>query len=75
VSSPAISEERALIIARSHHCVRCLEYSYKRVVVKPAAEALRAELGEVWHAELICGVCGLHQELGIDADGDILYVS
>ncbi len=71
----AISEERALIIARSHHCVRCLEYSYKRVVVKPAGESLREELGEEWHAELVCGVCGLHQELGIDGDGDILYAS
>ncbi len=71
----AISEERALMIARSHHCARCLEYSYKRVVVKPAAESLRLELGELWHASLVCGVCGLNQELGIDADGDVLYVA
>ena len=70
-----ISEARALMIARSHHCVRCQEYSYKRVSVKPASEQLREELGEVWHAQLLCGVCGLHQELGIDGEGDVLYVS
>lgn len=71
----AISEARASIIARSHHCVRCQEYSWKRLSVKPASEQLRAELGEAWHAELVCGVCDLHQELGIDDDGDVLYVS
>jgi len=64
-----------MVIARSHHCARCLEYSYKRISVKPAAESLRRELGEEWHASLVCGVCGLHQELGIDAEGDILYVA
>ncbi len=71
----AISQSRALMVARSHHCVRCQEYSYKRIQVKPAAEQLRRELGEEWHAALVCGVCGLHQELGIDAEGDVLYVS
>lgn len=75
MSGLAISEERALRIARSHHCARCLEYNYKRVTVKPAADSLRQELGEVWHATLVCGVCGLNQELGIDADGDVLYVA
>ena len=64
-----------MMIARSHHCVRCQEYSYKRVVVKPAAESLREELGEVWHAQLVCGVCGTSQELGLDAEGDVLYVA
>jgi hypothetical protein len=73
--SVAISEARALMIARSHHCVRCQEYSYKRVQVKPASPALREELNEVWHAVLVCGVCGLQQELGIDDDGDVLYVA
>jgi hypothetical protein len=73
--SVAITEARALMVARSHHCVRCQEYSYKRLQVKPANEQLRKELGEEWHATLLCGVCGLYQELGIDADGDVLYVS
>ena len=43
--------------------------------VKPASEQLRTELGEEWHAALVCGVCGLHQEIGIDGDGDVLYVA
>ena len=63
------------MIARSHHCSRCQEYSYKRVVVSPASQALREELDEAWHATLVCGVCGLQQELGIAGDGDVLYVS
>ena len=71
----AITESRALMIARSHHCVRCQEYSYKRAFVKPASEQLRKELGEEWHATLLCGVCGLQQELGLDGDGDVLYVA
>ena len=75
MSGLAISEERALFIARSHHCARCQEYSYRRAVVRPAGDSLREELGELWHAELVCGVCGLHQELGIDAEGDVLYVA
>ena len=70
----AISEARALMIARSHHCVRCQEYSYKRAAVKPAAPSLREQFNEVWHATLVCGVCGAHQELGIDDDGDVIYV-
>lgn len=69
----AISEARALMIARSHHCVRCQEYSYKRVQVKPAVASLRDEFGEAWHATLICGVCGAHQELGIDDEGVVIY--
>ena len=71
----AISESRALIIARSHHCTNCQEYSWKRVVVKRASDALRNEFNEEWHAALVCGVCGMHQELGIDHDGDVIYVS
>lgn len=70
----AISEARALMIARSHHCVRCQEYTYKRAAVKPATPSLREQFNEVWHATLVCGVCGAHQELGIDDDGDVIYV-
>jgi hypothetical protein len=69
----AIPIERAEMIARAHACVSCLEYSYRKVAIREASEALREELGETWHAVLVCGVCGTHQELGIDDDGDVLY--
>jgi hypothetical protein len=69
-----IPRERAERIARAHACVRCKEYSYRRVVVKPATPSLHEALGEVWHALLVCGVCDTTQELGIDADGDVVYV-
>ena len=69
-----IARERAERIARAHACVRCREYSYKKLVVKPSTPSLREALGEVWHATLVCGVCGTTQELGIDADGDVVYV-
>ena len=41
--------------------------------MKPATEANRKEFGELWHVVLVCGVCGMHQELGIDDDGDVVY--
>ena len=69
-----IPRERAERVARAHPCVRCREYSYKKVTVKPATPALQEALGEAWHATLVCGVCGTVQELGIDADGDVVYV-
>lgn len=71
----AISRERAEVIARAHACISCREYSWRRLTIREPAEALRREFGEVWHALLVCGVCGLHQELGIDDDGDVLYVT
>lgn len=70
----SISRERAERIAKSHACENCGEYSFKRLVVKPASEALHAEFKEIWHAVKTCGVCGMQQELGIDEDGDIVYV-
>lgn len=70
-----ITRDRAERIARAHACSNCGEYSYKRLVVKPAADALRAELGEEWHVTKVCGVCGLHEELGLDGEGDVLYAS
>ena len=69
----AITEARALMVARSHHCVRCQEYSYKRVSVKPASERLQESLGVVWSTEQVCGVCDTHFELGIDEDGAVVY--
>ena len=71
----AITRERAERIARAHACENCGEYTYKKLVVKPAAEAVRAELHAVWIATKICGVCGLQQELGIDEDGDVVFAS
>lgn len=70
-----ISRERAERIAKAHACDNCGEYSYKRLVVKAADDALRDEMGEAWHATKVCGVCGLQQEMGIDDDGDVLYVA
>jgi len=70
-----ITRERAEFIARSHACDRCGEYSFKRLLVKPASASTREALGEVWHVEKVCGVCGLHQEMGLDAEGDVVYVS
>jgi hypothetical protein len=69
-----ITRERAERIARGHACERCLEYTYKRLMVKPASASIRAELGAIWVAQKTCGVCGLQQELGIDDDGDIVFV-
>ena len=39
------------------------------------ADILEQHHPAVWHAVLICGVCGMHQEMGIDAEGDIVYVA
>jgi len=69
-----ITKARAERIARSHACQRCEEYSYKKLVVHEAPPALRKELKVVWNASLVCGVCGLSQELGIDSEGEIVYV-
>ncbi len=70
-----LSRDRAERIARAHACPHCLEYSFRKVVVAPATKANREALHEVWHARKVCGICGLEQELGIDADGDVIYVS
>ena len=71
----AITRERAERIARSHACENCGEYSFKKLVVKPATPALQADLDAVWVATKTCGVCGLQQELGLDEDGDVIFVS
>jgi len=70
-----ITRERAERIARAHACETCGEYSYKRLVVKPASKEHQKELNEAWHAVKTCGVCGTIQELGIDAEGEIVYVA
>ena len=71
----SITRERAERIARAHACENCGEYTYKKLVVKPAPEAIRDELKAIWIATKTCGVCGLVQELGIDEDGDIVFAS
>jgi transcription elongation factor Elf1 len=71
----AITRERAERIARGHACENCGEYTYKKLVVKPAPDSIRDELQAIWIATKICGVCGLQQELGIDEDGDIVFAS
>ena len=68
-----IDHARAERIARSHPCVRCREYSFKKLVVRPAAPSHRTELGAVWTVNRVCGVCGLEGELALDAEGDIVY--
>ena len=72
---PSITRERAERVARAHACEKCGEYTYKKLLVKPAAASIRDELKAVWIAAMTCGVCGLQQELGIDDDGDVVFVS
>jgi len=70
-----ITRERAERIARSHACENCREYSYKKVRVTESSASHKKEFNEAWHVVLVCGVCGLEQELGIAADGDIIYAA
>ncbi len=49
------------------------EYNFKKLKVRRASEATNAAIGEVWHATKTCGVCGMQNEIGIDAEGDIIY--
>lgn len=72
---PKLSRERAERIAKAHACPRCQEYSYRKLTVKPAPKAITEELGAVWVASRICGVCDHREEIGIADDGDIVYSS
>jgi transcription elongation factor Elf1 len=70
-----ITQDRAERIAKGHACENCGEYSYKKLKVKPAPPTT-GELASVrWIANKICGVCGMEMEMGIDAEGEIIYVS
>ena len=71
----SVTRARAEFSARAHACEKCGEYTCKKLVVKPASESIRDELEVQWIANKICGVCGTHQELGIDDDGNIVFVS
>ena len=70
-----ITRERAERIAKAHACENCGEYSYKKLKVKSAAPDLHDELKVAWIATKTCGVCGMEHEVGIDAEGEIVYVS
>jgi transcription elongation factor Elf1 len=70
-----ITRERAELIARAHACENCGEYSYKKLTVRPASAEHQEEFNEVWHAVKVCGVCGMIHEMGIDAEGEIVYVT
>jgi hypothetical protein len=70
-----VTRERAEFIARAHACENCGEYTCRKLVVKAASEAIREELKVLWIAIKTCGVCGHQQEIGIDAEGDIVFVS
>ena len=70
-----ITRERAERIAKAHACENCGEYSYRKLNVKPASKDQQESLHEAWHAVKICGVCGMQQEMGIDDEGEIVYVA
>ena len=70
-----ISKDRAERIAKGHACESCGEYSYKKLVVKPSTPSQKRELNESWHAFKVCGVCGREHDMGIDGDGEVLYVN
>jgi transcription elongation factor Elf1 len=70
-----ITKERAERIAKAHACENCGEYSYKKVSVKAASAREQEDLGIAWSAQKVCGVCNAHHEMGINAEGDIVYVS
>jgi hypothetical protein len=68
-----VTRERAALIARSHACGHCREYSFRKVVVDPAPQSQRQELKTRWVVRRICGICGHETELGIDQRGEIVY--
>jgi hypothetical protein len=70
-----ISRERAERVARAHACTGCLEYTYRRIKLDAADPRMRDALSVEWRALLVCGVCGREQELGIDGDGDVVFVN
>lgn len=70
-----ITLERAERIAKSQACSHCLEYTFRKISVKPASDAVRKELEVEWVATRLCGVCKHLSEVGIAGDGDIVYES
>ena len=70
-----ITQDRAERIAKAHACENCGEYSYKKLKVKPAPPSTGELASVAWIANKVCGVCGMEHEMGIDAEGEIVYVS
>jgi hypothetical protein len=70
-----ITFARAERVAKGHACENCGEFSYKKLIVKPATPDQRQATGEGWHARKICGICGLEMEMGIDDEGEIVAIS
>ena len=70
-----ITRDRAERIGRAHACETCGEYNYKRLTTRPSTVSERDDLGEAWHITKTCGVCGAPHEMGLDPDGEILYVT
>ena len=70
-----ITRERAERIAKAHACTQCGEYSYKKLSVKPATADQQSDVEVVWHAVKVCGVCGHHQEMGLDDEGEVVFSS
>ena len=70
-----ITRERAERIAKAHACTQCGEYSYKKLSVKPATVEQQSDVAVSWHAVKVCGVCGHHQEMGFDEEGEVVYSS
>lgn len=68
-----LTKERAERIAKAHACSSCKEYTYRRLTLKPATQAITDELGAVWVATRTCGVCEHKEEIGIADDGDVVY--
>ncbi len=69
-----ISRDRAEFIGRAQACSRCLEYSFKKVSVKPAPDSQQKELHTLWIVRRICGICEHESELGLDPEGDVVYL-
>ena len=69
----AITRERAERFGRGHPCLQCGEYSFKKLRVVGASDAQRAELQALWIVRRACGVCGVESELGLDAEGDVVF--
>ncbi len=72
---PAITRERAELIAKAQACSNCNEYSFRKISVKPASPEMKKELEVEWVASRLCGVCKHLTEIGIAADGDVVYES
>lgn len=70
-----ITRERAERIAKAHACENCGEYSYKKLKVRPARKDEREQLSSAWIVTKTCGVCGMEHEMGLDDEGEIVYVS